>query len=70
MSFTPVFVPTVYHRIDVCFNLDMFIHGFLGPLSLTRINFNPSMDKYHMPGKVWDEIIYPFLNFNDATVEV
>ena len=20
--------------------------------------------------KVWDEIIYPFLNFNDATVEV
>ena len=24
----------------------------------------------HMPGKVWDEITYPFLNFNGATVEV
>ena len=24
----------------------------------------------HMPGKVWDEIMYPFLNFNDCTIEV
>ena len=24
----------------------------------------------HMPGKMWDEITYPFLNFNGATVEV
>ena len=24
----------------------------------------------HMPSKVWDEIIYPFLNFNSAAVEV
>ena len=24
----------------------------------------------HMPSNVWDEISYPFLNFNDATVEV
>ena len=24
----------------------------------------------HMPSKVWDEITYPFLNFNGATVEV
>ena len=23
-----------------------------------------------MPNKVWDEITYPFLNFNGATVEV
>ena len=23
-----------------------------------------------MPGKVWDETTYPFLNFNDATIEV
>ena len=23
-----------------------------------------------MPIKVWDEIIYPFLNFNGCTVEV
>ena len=24
----------------------------------------------HMPGKVWDELTYPFPNFNGATVEV
>ena len=24
----------------------------------------------HMPSKVWDEITYPFLNFNGCTVEV
>ena len=24
----------------------------------------------YMPGKVWGEITYPFLNFNGATVEV
>ena len=24
----------------------------------------------HTPSKVWDEIIYPFLNFNGCTVEV
>ena len=23
-----------------------------------------------MPSKIWDEITYPFLNFNGATVEV
>ena len=23
-----------------------------------------------MPSKVWDEIIYPFSNFNDVAVEV
>ena len=24
----------------------------------------------HMPNKVWDEITYPFLNFNGVTLEV
>ena len=24
----------------------------------------------HMPSNMWDEITYPFLNFNGATVEV
>ena len=36
----------------------------------TWINFNPrqfpSMDKYHIPCRVWDEITWPFPNFNDA----
>ena len=25
---------------------------------------------YHMPSKVWDEVTYPFQNFNGCTVEV
>ena len=37
----------------------------LGPLLLTWINFNPSMD---LPSKMWDEITYQLLNFNSATV--
>ena len=39
-------------------------------LLLTWFNFNPSMDSIYMPGKVWGEITYPFLNFNGCTVEV
>ena len=30
----------------------------------------PSCITNRMPSKVWDEITYPFLNFNGATVEV
>ena len=41
----------------------------LWPLLLTWINFNPSMDKNHKLSKVWDEIIYPFLNINICIVE-
>ena len=38
--------------------------------NITWINCNPSMDIInHMHGEVWDEITYPFLNFNGATVE-
>ena len=36
----------------------------LGALLLRWINFNPSVDKNHMPIKVWDEITYQFPNFN------
>ena len=41
----------------------------LWPLLLTWINFNPWISNY-IHYNVWDEIIYPFLNFNGATVEV
>ena len=42
-----------------------------GPLLLTWINFNPSMDiSYYIHYNVEDEITYPFINFNDANVEV
>ena len=30
----------------------------------------PAWISNHMPSKVWDEITYPFLNFNGCTVEV
>ena len=42
----------------------------LGPLLLTWFNFNPSMVSNHIHYKMWDEITYPFLNFNGAAVEV
>ena len=38
-----------------------------GGLSLTCFNFNPSNSIHY---KVWNEITYPFPNFNSATVEV
>ena len=34
------------------------------------INCNPNMDKYNRRSKVWDEITYPFINFNGCTVEI
>ena len=38
-----------------------YYHGII--LILTWIG-------YHMPNKVWDEITYPFQNYNGATVKV
>ena len=35
-----------------------------------RVNFNPRMGKYnYIHSNVWDEIMYPFPNFNEVTVE-
>ena len=42
----------------------------LGSLLLTWINFNPAWISNCIHYKAWYEIIYPFLNFNGATVEV
>ena len=42
---------------------------YLWPLLLTWINFTTWISNY-IHYKVWDEIIYPFLNFNGCTVEV
>ena len=33
-------------------------------------NKYPGWNSNHMPNKVWDEITYPFLNFNGVAVEV
>ena len=44
--------------------------GHVSPLLLTWINFDPAWISNNIYYKVWDEIIYPFLNFNGATVQV
>ena len=45
----------------------LYISGPFYQHSLTLI---PTWIGNHMPGKMSDEITYPFLNFNGATVEV
>ena len=37
------------------------------PILLTRLTSMPVWINKHIPNKVWDIIIYPFPNFNDAT---
>ena len=41
-----------------------------GPFYLRGLTLIPAWISNHMPSKVWDEITYPFLNFNGCTVEV
>ena len=47
-------------------NISMLENELQWPLLLTWFNFNPSMDEIsnYIHYKVWDEITYPFLNFN------
>ena len=44
-----------------------FCIWYLSSVDLTLI---PAWISNHMPSKMWDEITYPFLNFNGCTVEV
>ena len=48
----------------------MLVKGATEALLLTYINFSTKMDNNHIFYKVRDEIIYPFANFNCATVEI
>ena len=41
-----------------------------GPFYWHGLTLIPAWTSNHMPHKVWDEITYPFLNFNSCTVEV
>ena len=41
-----------------------------GPFYLHGLTLIPAWMSNHTSSKVWDEITYPFLNFNGATVEV
>ena len=42
----------------------------IGRFYLHGLTLIPAWISNHMPSKVWDEITYPFLNFNGCTVEV
>ena len=42
----------------------------LWPFYWHGLTFIPAWISNHAPSKVWDEITYPFLNFNGTTVEV
>ena len=55
---------------DNIFNIHTLFISLPRSLLQTLINFSPSMDKWLHCYNVWDEIAYPFPNFNGATVEV
>ena len=38
--------------------------------NMAYLTLIPAWISNHMPSEVLDEIMYPFLNFNDATIEV
>ena len=42
----------------------------LGPLLLTWLNITPTLISNYTHYKLWDVIIYPFINFNGCTFEV
>ena len=42
----------------------------IGPFYLHGLTLIPAWISDYIHYKVWDEITYPFLNFNGATVEV
>ena len=51
-------------------NVNRFRLKGLGPLLLIGLTLILAWINNHTPGKMWDEITYPFLNFNGCTVEV
>ena len=50
------------------FNVDTSLGWSQQPLLLTWLTLIPAWISNRMPGKVWGEITYQFLNFNGATV--
>ena len=45
-------------------------YNYVGPLLLTWLILIPAWIGNYIHYEVWDEITYPFLNFNGATIEV
>ena len=56
-------------QVCSCHEVNMSSWLISGTPIPNRINFPSGISSY-IPYKVWDEIIYPFLNFNDAAVAV
>ena len=53
-----------------CGNASGLAYTSMDPLCWHRLILIPAWIDNHRPTKVWDEITYPFPNFNGATVEV
>ena len=51
-------------------SMTLHVEIYQWPLLLIWFNFNPSMISNYIHYNVWDEITYPFQNFNGCTVEV
>ena len=60
--------PVKYHWMDFIAGQEITISS--SPFYKHGLTLIPAWISNHMPGKVWDEITYPFLNFNSCTVEV
>ena len=50
--------------------LDWIFGNTCGPFDLRELSWNPICISNYTHYKMWDEITYPFLNFNGASVEV
>ena len=42
----------------------------VAPFTNMVLNLTPAWISNHTPSKMWDEVTYPFINFNGATVDV
>ena len=62
----------VSHNYDWCSNEASKIRPVVSEKHkmTSGLTLIPAWISNYMPGKVWDEITYPFLNFNGCTVEV
>ena len=54
--------PTLWNYFDWCWDRNIF--GTCGPFCWHGFTLIPVRMINHMPRKVWDKFIYPFLNFN------
>ena len=56
--------------VVVCMPNWLWLLDFWDPFYWHVLTIIPAWISNHMPSKVWDEITYPFLNFNGCTIAV